>query len=65
MSDLKQSTFNLLEPLKQNYDTVRNFINGEWVEARTDRYLDVINPADGISIAKVPIEVAGRNRTAR
>jgi malonate-semialdehyde dehydrogenase (acetylating)/methylmalonate-semialdehyde dehydrogenase len=55
MTDTAQSTFNLLEPLKQNYGTVRNFINGEWVEAKTDRYLDVINPADGISIAKVPM----------
>jgi hypothetical protein len=52
---VKQATFNLLEPLKQNYGTVRNFVDGEWAEPKTDRCLDIMNPAGGTAIGKVPL----------
>lgn len=34
---------------------LKNYINGEWVEAKTDRTEDVFNPATGEVIARVPI----------
>ena len=43
----------LEEPVKQP-KTVRNFIGGEWVESRGP-LRDVVNPATGRPIARVPI----------
>ncbi|PTL37372.1 CoA-acylating methylmalonate-semialdehyde dehydrogenase [Alkalicoccus saliphilus] len=34
---------------------LQNFINGEWVEARTEAYKSVPNPATGEEIAQVPL----------
>jgi malonate-semialdehyde dehydrogenase (acetylating) / methylmalonate-semialdehyde dehydrogenase len=34
--------------------TVRNYINGQWVDTNGVTYLDVINPATGQMLAKVP-----------
>lgn len=34
---------------------LKNYINGQWVEAKTDRYQAVPNPATGETIAEVPI----------
>lgn len=34
---------------------LKNFINGEWVNARTDKYQSVPNPATGEELALVPI----------
>jgi malonate-semialdehyde dehydrogenase (acetylating)/methylmalonate-semialdehyde dehydrogenase len=55
MSKTITSEFNLLEPPKHDYGTLRNFVDGEWVEAKTDRYLDVTNPASGEVIGRVPL----------
>jgi len=33
---------------------LKNYINGKWVDSNRPDYLDVINPADGQIIAKVP-----------
>ncbi len=49
------SDFNCLKAPKEHYGTLKNFVNGEWVEADTDRYLDVDNPATGEIIGKVPL----------
>ena len=35
--------------------TVKNYINGEWVEASTNETKEVFNPATGEVIAHVPI----------
>jgi len=43
----------LEEPIKGIY-TVKNFINGEWVESKGEMK-DVVNPANGQMIARVPI----------
>ena len=37
----------------EDYGLLRNYINGEWVEARTSQYLDVENPATAQVIARV------------
>ena len=34
---------------------LKNFINGKWVESKTETYLSVPNPATGEELAKVPI----------
>ncbi|MCY9388215.1 hypothetical protein MOF42_13750, partial [Bacillus haynesii] len=34
---------------------LRNYINGEWVESKTDKYEDVINPATKEVLCQVPI----------
>jgi malonate-semialdehyde dehydrogenase (acetylating)/methylmalonate-semialdehyde dehydrogenase len=44
-------TFNMTKTMTTN---IRNYINGQWVESKGTEYLDVINPASGNSIAKVP-----------
>lgn len=34
---------------------LKNYIDGEWVESKTDKYEDVINPATGEVLCQVPI----------
>ena len=34
--------------------TLKNYINGQWVESKGDNVLDVINPATGKAIVQVP-----------
>lgn len=41
--------------IKNKVTIIKNFINGEWVEANTDKTLEVINPATNETLAKVPI----------
>ncbi|OAT82054.1 methylmalonate-semialdehyde dehydrogenase (acylating) [Bacillus sp. MKU004] len=36
-------------------NTLKNFINGKWVDAKTDYYQSVPNPATGEELAQVPI----------
>ncbi|MBY0121446.1 CoA-acylating methylmalonate-semialdehyde dehydrogenase [Bacillus sp. S/N-304-OC-R1] len=36
-------------------EVIKNFINGVWVEAKTEHYQSVPNPATGEELAKVPI----------
>jgi malonate-semialdehyde dehydrogenase (acetylating)/methylmalonate-semialdehyde dehydrogenase len=48
------ATFDLLQAPKQHYGTLRNYEGGRWVDVRTDRYLDVDDPASGAVIAQVP-----------
>ncbi len=43
----------LEEPIKQ-VKTIKNYIGGEWVESKGE-IVDVVNPANGKTIAKVPI----------
>jgi malonate-semialdehyde dehydrogenase (acetylating) / methylmalonate-semialdehyde dehydrogenase len=54
MTDTAESTYHLLEPYKRDYGTIRNFVDGEWVAPQTERFGDVIDPADGATIARVP-----------
>lgn len=36
---------------------LKNYINGQWVESKTDKYEDVMNPATKEVIARVPISI--------
>lgn len=40
---------------KTKVETLRNYIGGEWVETKSDRTEEVVNPATGELIAHVPI----------
>lgn len=42
------------EPIKQVI-SLKNYINGEWVESRSSQVLDVVNPATQKTIATVPM----------
>lgn len=59
----------LLDPPRRHYGTLLNYIDGEWTEARTDSYQDVVDPATGKAIAQVPVssqeDVAAAVRSAR
>ena len=48
----------LEEPIKK-VRTLKNYINGEWVESQSDVIVDVVNPANMKVIAKVPRSNAG------
>ena len=37
---------------------VKNYINGNWVEPKSEKYLNVINPASGAVLAKVTLSTA-------
>jgi len=45
----------LLPEYKKNYGKLKNYINGEWVEADADKYDNVVNPATNEVIAQVPM----------
>ena len=47
--------FNTLKPHKEQYGVLKNYIDGEWVESKTERLLDVTNPATGEVIGQVPL----------
>src|SRR5690606_3428793 len=41
--------------ISQNIQQIGNYINGEWVAPKSDRYEDVFNPATGEVIARVAL----------
>ena len=55
MSQFAELKFNLLKPLKEDYGTLKNFVDGEWVAPQTERFLPVTDPTSGKVIAKVPL----------
>ncbi len=47
----------LKEPFESMH-TLKNYVNGEWVEADTTTYRDIINPANMKVIGRVPLSTA-------
>ena len=45
----------ILEPPKENYGRLKNYVDGQWIESNSDRQLDVVNPALNKVIATVPL----------
>ena len=45
-------------------NTVKNYINGQWVTPENDGYLDVENPSTGQIIAKVPLSTPDESNRA-
>jgi malonate-semialdehyde dehydrogenase (acetylating) / methylmalonate-semialdehyde dehydrogenase len=64
MSQFAELKFNLLKPLKEDYGTLKNFVDGEWVAPQTERFLDVTDPTSGKVIAKVPLSTTADMDTA-
>ncbi len=46
------------------FGTLKNYIDGDWVESKSDTLLDVTNPATGAAIAKVPLSTAAEVEAA-
>src|SRR5207245_10275490 len=38
---------------------IQNYVNGKWTESNAREWLDVVNPATGETLAKVPLSDAG------
>jgi malonate-semialdehyde dehydrogenase (acetylating)/methylmalonate-semialdehyde dehydrogenase len=55
MTEPTASPFKPLKPFKEQYGTIKNYVNGEWVAPQTERYLDLDNPATGEIIGRVPL----------
>ena len=36
-------------------ERLQNFINGEWVDAKTDKYVEIINPALDTLLCEAPM----------
>jgi len=41
--------------IKKETSVLKNYINGEWVDSLSLNSLDVINPATGETIVRVPV----------
>jgi malonate-semialdehyde dehydrogenase (acetylating)/methylmalonate-semialdehyde dehydrogenase len=44
----------LEEPIK-GVEKLKNYINGEWVESRSEQILDIANPATSNVLGRVPL----------
>ncbi|WP_019152530.1 CoA-acylating methylmalonate-semialdehyde dehydrogenase [Robertmurraya massiliosenegalensis] len=44
-----------MDLLQRETEILKNFVNGEWVEVQSNEFSDVINPASGEVVAKVPL----------
>ncbi|HIH00949.1 TPA: aldehyde dehydrogenase family protein, partial [Thermoplasmata archaeon] len=54
----------LLPEVKADYGKLKNFVNGEWVESTTSKYLDIENPSTAKSIGQVPMTTADETKAA-
>lgn len=59
-----EKVITLLPEVKKNYGQIRNYINGEWVDSASRRFLEVVNPATAETIAEVPISTPEEVRGA-
>lgn len=44
----------LLPEVKKDYGKLKNFVNGEWIEPETTKYMDMENPATAGKIGELP-----------
>jgi len=54
----------LLSEVQKNYGKLKNFVNGEWVDSETDRFIDVENPSTGEIIAQMPASTVDETKAA-
>ncbi|MGB2581269.1 MAG: CoA-acylating methylmalonate-semialdehyde dehydrogenase [Thermoplasmata archaeon] len=54
----------LLPEVKADYGKLKNFVNGEWIESSTSKYLDIENPTTAKSIGQVPMTTADETNAA-
>ncbi|MFC1611519.1 aldehyde dehydrogenase family protein, partial [Myxococcota bacterium] len=55
---------NVLPEVKEHYGRVKNYIDGEWVESKSARTQEVVNPATGKPIAEVPMSTVAEVEAA-
>ena len=51
------------EPIKEAAE-LKNYIDGEWVDSKSDDYWDVVNPATQKVVAKVPMSTEEEVKSA-
>jgi len=54
----------LLSEVQKDYGKLKNYVNGEWVDSQTDKFLDVENPSTGEIIAKMPLSTVDETKAA-
>jgi malonate-semialdehyde dehydrogenase (acetylating)/methylmalonate-semialdehyde dehydrogenase len=54
----------LLSEVQKNYGKLKNYVNGEWVDSQTDKFLDVENPSTGEIIAQMPLSTVDETKAA-
>lgn len=50
--------------VSKDYGKLKNYVNGEWVESTTDKWLDIENPATGGIIGQVPMSTVDETKAA-
>jgi len=53
-----------LSEVQKNYGKLKNYVNGEWVDSQTDKFLDVENPSTGEIIAQMPLSTVDETKAA-
>ncbi len=54
----------LLSEVQKNYGKLKNYVNGEWVDSQTDKFLDVENPSTGEIVAQMPLSTVDETKAA-
>ncbi len=54
----------VLAEVKKDYGKIKNFVNGEWIDSKTSKFMDVVNPATTDVIAKVPMSTRDETSAA-
>ncbi len=53
-----------MSEVQKNYGKLKNFVNGEWIDSESDRFLDVENPSTGEIIAQMPLSTVDETKAA-
>ena len=53
--NLNGKNFNFLKSFSTNVKTLKNFVNGEFVESKATKFYDITNPATGELISRVSV----------
>lgn len=53
-----------MSEVQKNYGKLKNYVNGEWVDSQTDKFLDVENPSTGEIIAQMPLSTVDETKAA-
>ncbi len=64
MSVQTQPSFTLREAPREDYGILKNYIDGEWIDSESEKLQDVVNPATGEVIARVPLSTPAEVESA-
>ena len=54
----------LLTEVKKDWGTLKNYVNGEWIDSDSDKLLDIENPSTGATVGKVPMSTREETKAA-